>query len=136
VAEQEWTHWYEDDDGWAWRFCEIGDGEWHPQSKSERSGGFWRDDPTWPNPDDIKLDAEDCPENYPGFRIVREPNATPALPFTDADVDRLVEMQWAMVFGCEGWRIKDEKNRIEALEEYDADARAFLADYAAFKAKK
>lgn len=71
------------------------------------------------------------------FDLILNRPATDALPYTDADVDRLVELQWAVrTVGPDTWLEMWPAVKNGAMGQWEEKARAFLSDYAQYKAAR
>lgn len=134
MLEEKWTHEYGDDHS-LYFYRRRNNGTWVRGTQSRFGGETCISSPFDP-PERLKELALQQPSHFPNFRIIREGRE---LSYTEADVDRLVELQWATMrtdkngftWGFAGKIMKDRW-----LESAQGNARAFLTDYAAFKAKK
>jgi hypothetical protein len=132
VAEQdsEWPWEYADEGGWynRFRFRRAGEGfELQVRKGDSDKWGVFDSDicEPWESPDKLKEFAKESPWIYENFRVIREPHTPPPAP-QEADVDRLVELQWA---------IGSYYGIYPPLDELRQKARVFLENNAADKAK-
>jgi hypothetical protein len=126
VADKIWD-WYARDGAWRWRGMHSGEIEVFANGEHWIRSGY-------ATLDEIRASVIDPMR----FELILNRPATPALPYTDADVDRLVEMQWAVQVSAHGgdWSRGAAGIRAGLMDAWTVEARAFLSDYAQYKAAR